>query len=146
MEGGRQNVVIARLMELTTLLQQAVDSGPGAADPAVREGVEGLVIALSCFAPFTADDAWVKLGHEPSVAVASWPAVDKSLTVDDEVTCIVQVNGKVRDRLQVPAAITEDDLRALSLESDAVKKAVGDAKIAKVVVRAPKLVNIALAR
>ncbi|WP_285628027.1 leucine--tRNA ligase [Kineosporia sp. NBRC 101677] len=146
MEGGRQNVVIARLMELTTLLQQAVDGGLGAADPAVREGVEGLVIALSCFAPFTADDSWVKLGHEPSVATTSWPKVDKSLTVADQVTCIVQVNGKVRDRLQVPAGITEDDLRTLSLESDAVKKAVGEATIAKVVVRAPKLVNIALAR
>jgi leucyl-tRNA synthetase len=146
LEGGRQNVVIARLMELTTLLQQAVDSGPGSADPAVREGVEDLVIALSCFAPFTADDAWVKLGHEPSVATTSWPTVDQTLIVDEEVTCIVQVNGKVRDRLQVPAAITEDDLRALILESDAVKKAVGDATIARVIVRAPKLVNIALAR
>ncbi|GAB6898012.1 leucine--tRNA ligase [Kineosporia succinea] len=146
MEDVRQNVVIARLMELTTLLQQAIDKGPGADDPAVREGVESLVVVLSCFAPFTADDAWVKLGHEPSVATTSWPVVDKALTVDDEVTCVVQINGKVKARLQVPAGITEDDLKALSLESDVVRKALGDATIAKVIVRAPKLVNIALAR
>ena len=146
MDTRRLNVAIARLMELTNVLRRAVDGVPGPADPAVREGVEALVRMLSCFAPFTAEEAWHRLGHQPSVCVAAWPEADPRLLVEETATCIVQINGKVRDRLEVPAGIGEDDLRELVLGTDKVRAALGTAAIDRVIVRAPKLVNIVPAR
>ena len=64
---------------------------------------------LSLFAPYTAEDMWARLGHEPTVALAGWPSVDPALLVEESVTCVVQVAGKVRDRLEVPPDIAEDD-------------------------------------
>jgi len=60
---------------------------------------------LSCFAPFTAEEGWERLGHEPSVASAGWPQADPTLLVEDTVTCILQVDGKLRDRVDVPARL-----------------------------------------
>ena len=107
----RLNVAVARLMELASATRRAIDSGPGAADPAVREAAETLAVLLSIFAPYTAEECWELLGHQPSVALAGWPSADPALLVEDLVTCVVQVNGKVRDRLEVPPGIGEDELR-----------------------------------
>ncbi len=85
---------------------------------------------------------WARLGHAPCVALAGWPAVDEALLVEETVTCVVQVAGKVRDRLEVPPAIAEDALRELALASPAVQKALAGKGIRTVVVRAPKLVNV----
>jgi leucyl-tRNA synthetase len=141
-ESGRFNVAVARVMELVNATRKAVDSGCGPADPAVREAVEAVAVLLSLFAPYTAEEMWERLGHEPSVARAGWPAVDPSLLVQDSVTCVVQVKGKVRDRLEVSPDISEDDLRELALASEAVQKSLDGASIRTVIVRAPKLVNI----
>jgi leucyl-tRNA synthetase len=146
MEGKRLNVAIARLMELTSLLRKAVDSGPGAADAAVREGAEALARMLSCFAPFTAEEAWHRLGRERLVGEAGWPEADPALLVQDTVTCVVQVAGKVRDRLEVSPDITEDALRELALASPKVTSALQGAEINKVIVRVPKLVNVVPAK
>ncbi|TEX50795.1 MAG: hypothetical protein B7C55_08945, partial [Actinomycetales bacterium mxb001] len=78
----------------------------------------------------------------PSVALAGWPEVDPALLVQDSVTCVVQVAGKVRDRLEVSPDISEDALREMALSSDAVVRALDGKGIKTVVVRAPKLVNI----
>ncbi|WP_422673442.1 leucine--tRNA ligase [Bailinhaonella thermotolerans] len=140
-ESYRFNVAVARMMELTTAARRAIDSGPGAADPAVREAAETLAIMLSLVAPYAAEEGWERLGHGPSIARATWPEADPSLLVQETVTCVVQVAGKVRDRLEVSPDITEDDLRALALASDKVRAHLsGDPR--KVIVRAPKLVNI----
>jgi leucyl-tRNA synthetase len=141
-ESFRFNVAVARLMELVNVTRKTIDSGPGGADPAVREAVEAIAIVLSLFAPYTAEDIWARLGHEPAVALAGWPAIDESLLVEESVTCIVQVQGKVRDRLEVPPSIAEDELRELALASPAVQKAMDGRAIRTVIVRAPKLVNI----
>jgi leucyl-tRNA synthetase len=85
---------------------------------------------------------WERLGHEPTVALAGWPSVDPALLVEDTVTCVVQVAGKVRDRLEVSPSIGEDELRELALTAPGVLKALDGAGIRTVVVRAPKLVNI----
>jgi leucyl-tRNA synthetase len=85
---------------------------------------------------------WARLGHEPTVALAGWPVVDPALVEQETVTCIVQVAGKVRDRLEVPPSIGEDELRALALAAPGVVRALGDAAVRTVVVRPPKLVNI----
>jgi leucyl-tRNA synthetase len=141
-EAARLNVAVARLMELASATRRAIDSGPGAADPAVREAAETLAILLSIFAPYTAEECWALLGHKPSVAQADWPAADPALLVEDLVTCVVQVNGKVRDRLQVPPGIGEDELRELALATPGAIRALDGAKVKMAIVRAPRLVNI----
>ena len=141
-EGFRFNVAVARVMELVNATRKAIDSGPGGADPAVREAVEAVAVMLSLFAPYTAEDMWARLGHRPAIALAGWPAVDESLLVEETVTAVVQVAGKVRDRLEVPPSIGEDALREAALASAAVRKALDGRDVRTVIVRAPRLVNV----
>src|SRR5262249_31188292 len=142
------NVAVARLMELVSATRKAIDSGPGAADPAVREAAEALAVMLSLFAPYTAEECWGALGGPvgpariPSVARTSGPPADAALLVEESVTCVVQVNGKVRDRLEVPPDIAEADLRALALAAAGITRVLAGQEIKRVVVRPPKLVNI----
>jgi leucyl-tRNA synthetase len=141
-ESTRLNVAVARLMELVNAARRTIDSGPGAGDPAVREAAETLAIVLSLFAPYTAEECWELLGHQPSVGRASWPAADPALLVQDAVTCVVQVDGKVRDRLEVAPSVGEDELRELALAAPGAERALAGRGIRTVIVRAPKLVNI----
>ncbi|WP_237224051.1 leucine--tRNA ligase [Rothia nasisuis] len=143
-ENGKFNVAVARTMELVNATRKAIDSGTGSADPAVREAAEAIAILLSLYAPYTAEDAWHLLGHDTPVLTAGWPNVDPAQLIDDTVTAIVQVRGKVKDRLEVAKDISEADLETLALESEAVQRALGGADILKVIVRAPKLVNIVI--
>ena len=142
MESTRLNVAVARLMELASATRKTIDSGPGAADPAVREAAQTLAVLLSLFAPYTAEECWERLGHQPSVALAGWPAADPALLVRNLVTCVIQVDGKVRDRLQVPPEIGEDELRELALAAPGVARALAGRAVRAVFVRPPKLVNI----
>ncbi len=144
-ESKRFNVAIARLMELTSTLRKAVDGGAVDAEStavAVREGAEALASMLSVFAPFTAEDAWSLLGREASVVFAGWPSYDERLLVEDTVTCVVQVAGKVRDRITVPVDITEDALREQALATEGVARALDGRGVRTVIVRPPKLVNV----
>jgi leucyl-tRNA synthetase len=141
-ESRRLNVAVARLMELTSAARRTIDSGPGAADPAVREAAETLAVLLSLFAPYTAEECWELLGRQGSVATAGWPPADPALLVEDLVTCVVQVGGKVRDRLEVSPEIGEGDLRDLALAAPGVSRALAGRGVRTVIVRAPKLVNI----
>ncbi len=142
LENNKFNVVVAKLMELVNATRKAIDSGAGGTDPAVREAAEAVAVILSLFAPYTAEDLWSQLGREASVVNAGWPTVDKALLVQDTVTAVVQVQGKVRDRLEVPADISEEDLREAALASEAVQRILDGRGIRTVIVRAPKLVNI----
>ncbi|MEI5674569.1 MULTISPECIES: leucine--tRNA ligase [Nocardioides] len=141
-ESYRFNVVIARVMELVNATRKAIDSGCGPADPAVREAAEAVAIVLSLVAPYTAEEMWERLGHRPTVARADWPVVDPALLVEDSVTAIVQIQGKVKARLEVSPDITEADLEALALADPGVVAAIDGRPVRKVVVRAPKLVNV----
>jgi len=141
-EGARLNVAVARLMELTSAARRAIDSGPGAGDPAVREAADTLAVLLSVFAPYTAEEAWELLGHEPSVALAGWPKADPALLVQESVTCVLQVDGKVRDRLEVPVGISEDDLRELALAAPGVTRTLAGRPVRQVIVVVPRLVNV----
>ncbi len=138
----RFNVAVAKTMELVNAARKAIDSGPGGSDPAVREAAEAVAVMLSLVAPYTAEEMWDRLGHEPTVALAGWPSVDPALLVEETVTCVVQVAGKVRDRLEVPATIGEVELRALALAAPGALQALDGAEVRTVIVRAPKLVNI----
>ncbi|WP_300342941.1 leucine--tRNA ligase [Nesterenkonia sp.] len=137
------NVVVARLMELVNAARKEIDSGAGPADPAVREAAEVTAQLLSLVAPYTAEDMWAMLGHEPSVANSTWPQVDESLLVQDTVTAVVQVKGKLRDKLEVAPDISEDELEAAALALPKIQRYIAeDGGVRKVIVRAPKLVNV----
>ncbi|MGK0716541.1 leucine--tRNA ligase [Leucobacter sp. W1153] len=137
------NVLVARLMDQVNVTRKAIDSGAGAADPAVRESAEAVAILLSLFAPYAAEDMWALLGHQPTVALQVWPDADPALLVEDEITLVVQVDGKVRDRLTLPASVSETDAEAAARASESVQRAIGDRQIVNVVVRVPKIVSIA---
>ncbi|RNL78849.1 leucine--tRNA ligase [Nocardioides marmorisolisilvae] len=143
-ESYRFNVMIARVMELVNATRKTIDSGAGPTDPAVREAAEVVAMLLSLVAPYTAEEMWERLGHQPGVARSSWPEVDPALLVEDTVTAVVQVQGKVRGRLEVSPDISEADLEAAALADEAVQRAIDGAEVRKVIVRAPKLVNIVL--
>ena len=141
-ESMRFNVVVARIMELVNATRKAIDSGCGPADPAVREAVESIAIMLSVVAPYTSEDMWNKLGHQPPVARAAWPVLDPALLVQDSVTCVVQVAGKIKDRLEVSPDIDPAELEKLALASESVQAALDGKGIRTVIVRAPKIVNV----
>jgi len=144
-DGKRFNVAIARLMELTTLLRKAVDAdalGSASGVAAVREGAEALARMLSIFGPFTAEEVWELLGNEPSVVFAGWPSIDPALLLEDTVTCVVQVAGKLRDKFEVSVDATEDQLRERALASEAVQRALDGRPVRTVIVRPPRLVNV----
>jgi leucyl-tRNA synthetase len=144
-DAQRLNVCVARFMELTNALRKAADTSPAPA-ASLRDGLESLAVMLGCFAPYTAEEVWSRLGHDvdsgDSVHATDWPAADPALLVEDAVTCVVQVAGKVRDRLEVPPDIGEDELRSLALAADGVVKALEGREVHTVIVRAPKLVNV----
>ena len=144
LDSGKFNVVVAKTMELVNATRKAIDSSPGGADPAVREAAETIAILLSLYAPYTAEDMWHALGHDNPVLTAGFPQVDESLLVDDTVTAIVQIKGKVKARLEVSKDISEADLEKQALEDETIAKLVEGSEIRKVIVRAPKLVNIVI--
>src|SRR5690606_35452654 len=97
---------------------------------------------LSLFAPYTAEEMWERLGYPPSVALYGWRKADPTLLVAESVTCVVQVDGKLRDRIEVSPKATAAELEAQARALPAILRTVGDREIATVVVRAPRLVNI----
>ncbi|MEI7659186.1 MAG: leucine--tRNA ligase [Actinomycetes bacterium] len=141
-ESFRFNVAVARVMELVNATRKAIDSGCGAKDPAVREAVEATAIMLSLVAPFTAEEMWERLGHKPAVALAGWPQVDEKLLVADSVEAVIQINGKIKERIEVSPTISDAELEALALAHPTIVAELGANPPKKVIARAPKLVNI----
>jgi leucyl-tRNA synthetase len=142
LDSRRFNVAVARVMELVNAARKAVDAGPGPADPAVREAVETVAVALSLVAPYVAEEMWELLGQPPSIANAAWPQADPTLLVQEAVTCVVQVAGKVRAKLTVSPEASDAELEALALSDEAVVRALAGRAVRQVIVRAPKLVSV----
>ncbi len=131
----RINTAIARMIVLNNHLTQL--------EQVPREAVEVLVLLVAPAAPHVAEELWQRLGHSESLASHPFPEVtDRSLLQEDLVTCIVQVNGKVRAKLEVPADIDPEQLEAAALASEPIMKLLAGREPARVVVRAPKLVNV----
>ena len=143
-EHTKFNVLVARLMELVNVTRKTIDSGPGGADPAVREAAETIAVVLDLVAPHTAEEMWDILGHAPSVGLVPWRSADPALLVEDSITAVVQVNGKVRAQLEVPARIGGAELEDLARADSRVIRALDGKEIVRVIVRAPKLVNFAV--
>ena len=135
MEQMRLNTAIAKLIMLNNHLT-GLESVP-------REAAEALVLMIAPVAPHIAEELWSRLGHTDSVTYAPFPQVsDASLLVEETVTCVVQVAGKVRDRLEVSPTVSDADLEAAALAAPGVERTLDGRGVRKVIVRAPKLVNI----
>jgi leucyl-tRNA synthetase len=134
LEGLRLNTAVARFFELNNALVGRDRVPHGVAEAFVR--------LLAPFAPHLCEELWERLGHAESVAFAPWPEFDPALAAEDTVTLVVQVNGKVRDRIVVSAGIGEEDVRALALASEKVAPYLKGGAPARVVARPPHLVNI----
>jgi leucyl-tRNA synthetase len=142
LERLRFNVAISKLQVLTNAVRSAVDAGAGG-----RDAATAVVLMLAPLAPFVAEELWREvLGNPESVHTASWPSFDPELAKQERVTLVVQVDGKVRDRLEIEADASEDRCRELALDSERVRRAVDGREIAKVIVRAPRLVNLVTVR
>jgi len=134
MEAMRPNTAIAKLITLNNHLT-ALESVP-------RAAIEPLVLMVAPLAPHLAEELWSRLGHPESLAYEPFPVADPQYLVEDTVTCVVQVQGKVRGRLEVPPSIGVADLEAAALAEPNVIKAMDGRPVRKIVTRAPKLVNI----
>ncbi|MFF9471688.1 leucine--tRNA ligase [Streptomyces roseolus] len=135
MAAMRFNTAIAKITELNNHLTKA----GGAVS---RTVAEQLVLLVAPLAPHIAEELWHRLGHTDSVVHQAFPVADPAYVVDETVTCVVQIKGKVKARLEVSPSITDAELEALALTDPHVVAALGGAEIRKVIVRAPKLVNI----
>ncbi|NNJ09353.1 leucine--tRNA ligase [Chloroflexales bacterium ZM16-3] len=135
------NTIISALMEFTNAMYKARDGGL-AGTSAWADAVETLMLLIAPVAPHMAEELWSRTGHAYSVHQQAWPVADLAMAAEDEIEVVLQVNGKVRDKLTVPVGASEDQLRALAMESDRVKSHVGDKAIRKVIVVPGKLVNV----
>ncbi|MGW7017994.1 leucine--tRNA ligase [Streptomyces decoyicus] len=131
----RFNTAIAKVTELNNHLTKAGGRVP-------RTVAERLVLLIAPLAPHIAEELWHKLGHTGTVVHADFPVADPAYVVDETVTCVVQIKGKVKARLEVAPSISEADLEAAALAEPAVVAALNGAGVRKIIVRAPKLVNI----
>ncbi|SDH23519.1 leucine--tRNA ligase [Microbacterium pygmaeum] len=140
-EQTKFNVVVARLMELVNATRKSIDSGAGRSDPAVREAAEATAMILDLFAPHTAEEMWEVLGYDGFVGLVPWRQPDPTLLIEDTVTTVVQIDGKVRATLEVSARIDSAELEALARADVRVQRALGDRAVTRVVVRPPKVVS-----
>ncbi|ELP68662.1 leucine--tRNA ligase [Streptomyces turgidiscabies] len=138
LEGLRFNTAIAKVTELNNHLTKV-------GGPVARPVAEALVLLVAPLAPHIAEELWRRLGHHDSVVHQDFPVADPAYVVDESVTCVVQIKGKVRARLEVSPSISDDELEKVALGDDKVVEALAGAGIRKVIVRAPKLVNIVTA-
>jgi leucyl-tRNA synthetase len=138
------NTAIARLMELVNAGYRYRSSG-GKSGSALRELVEALLKMLAPMAPYVAEEQWRRFGHDQSIHLGPWPQADPALAAENDVTMVVQVNGKVRDTIDVSAAISEDEMQRLALASEKVRAHLGGRPPTKVITKPPRVVSLVVA-
>jgi leucyl-tRNA synthetase len=136
MERMRFNTALATLMDQLNYIQKLAPGELG------RFTIESYLVLLAPMASFFAEEIWRAFGHDKSVHLEAWPNYDPELTRDETVTVVVQVNGKVRDRLQIGAGTDEAEVREMALRSEAVKKHLNGKSPKKMIYVADKLVSI----
>jgi leucyl-tRNA synthetase len=129
------NTAVAAMMELSNALQKA-------AGPSRDAGIGTLILLLAPFAPHVTEELWHRRGGEASVHLQRWPSFDGSLAAATSVTIVIQVSGKVRDRIEVPAGTPEAELKALALRSPKVQAALNGGSPLKVIAVPDRLVNV----
>jgi leucyl-tRNA synthetase len=142
MERFRFNVAISKLQVLSNAMRSALDAGEGA-----REAAAALTLMLAPLAPFASEELWREvLGNPSSVHTAAWPAYDETLAREELVTLVIQVDGKVRDRIEIAADADEATCRELALASEKARRAIDGRELVQVIVREPRLVNLVTSR
>ena len=135
------NVAISKLMVLTNELTKALGEGGGG-----REAAESLALLLAPLAPFLAEELWREaLGHGSSVHTEQWPSFDPELAREDHVTLVVQVDGKVRDKMEVSPDISQAEAERRALDSERVQRLLDGRRVDRVIARPPRLVNLVTA-
>ncbi len=141
LERMRFNTMVAALMELTNHLTKVKENGL-VTESAWGEAVENLLLLLAPSTPHVAEELWQLTGHEYSIHNQSWPQWDEELAKEEEITLVIQVNGKLRDRINVPASITEEEAREAAVNSPKIKSHTQDRTINNMIYVPGKLVNI----
>jgi leucyl-tRNA synthetase len=135
------NTIVSALMELTNALQKHRETSGGS--PAWTEGAETLLLLAAPVAPHVTEELWQRRGGSGSIHRQPWPCYEPEAAAEEKLTLIVQVNGKLRDRIEVAADVSDADARAAALVSDAVKKKIAESGEPRKVIVVPKrLVNV----
>lgn len=135
------NTAISSVMELVNALYLYKEQ-PNVDLAVAREGIESVLLLLAPFAPHITEELWDAIGYEGSIHQHSWPEVDENALAEDEVTIVLQVNGKVRDKIQVPVEISKEELEKVILESEKVKQHLEGKTVVKLITIPGKLANI----
>ncbi|MBI4236267.1 MAG: class I tRNA ligase family protein, partial [Chloroflexi bacterium] len=141
-EGFRFNTMIAALMSLTNTLSRFEEDSESTASPEWRAAYDTLLLLLAPIAPHLTEELWTTTGHSYSIHSQPWPAWDEALARQEKVTLVIQVDGKLRDRLTVPAEISEEEARRAALESERVRPLLAGRLPARVVYVPGRLVNV----
>ena len=130
------NTVVAKLIEYVNYLTKNYPGG------APRAAVEPIAVMVAPVAPHIAEELWTRLGHEGTITFVPFPSFDEKYLVDDEIELPVQVNGKVKSRVQVAADVSQDDAVAAALADDKVLAAIGEKSVVKKIVVPGRMINL----
>lgn len=141
-ENMRYNTAISQMMILVNAMEKEYTKSATTNAHIRKEDYEKLILILAPFAPHITEEIWEKLGHKESIFLESWPKADSQLMKEDEIEMVVQVNGKLRDRIFVALDVTEDEAKKTALESEKVKIFTDGKNIRKIIFVPEKLINI----
>jgi leucyl-tRNA synthetase len=141
METFSFNTYVANLMELNNAMLKAKDT-PVYGSKAWDEAVETLLLLLAPACPHVAEELWTRIGRPYSVHLQTWPSWDEAVAAEEMITLVVQVNGKVRDRIRVPVDVDDETARSLALETEGAQRHMASKQVMKVIVVPKRLVNI----
>jgi leucyl-tRNA synthetase len=146
-ERFHMNTAIAAIMELTNDVYRSLEPRPERPETwrALREAVEAIVLLISPFTPHAAEEMWEMLGHRGGLGRVEWPSYDPGIAVQETITLVLQVNGKVRSRIAIPADLEEEELRQLALDDEKVRSLTTGRTVERVVVVPKRLVNVVVA-
>lgn len=138
------NTAISAVMELVNeiYVSEAKDRTDEISRRVVREAIETVVVLLSPFVPHFAEELWEVLGNRESIIKTRWPDYDPEAVLEDEILIVIQVNGRLRDRMTIPASYREEEVKAWALKSERIRKLVEGKEIKRVILVPKKLVNI----
>jgi leucyl-tRNA synthetase len=141
------NTAISTIMELVnTLYQSKPKENVDPTERSVfREAIETVTLLLSPFVPHIAEELWEALGKGESIIKTPWPDYDREAIVEEEVLVVIQVNGKVRDRITVPSSMGEEEIKGVALEREKIRRLIHDKAVKRVILVPKKLINIVCA-
>ncbi|MCT4606356.1 MAG: leucine--tRNA ligase [Marinisporobacter sp.] len=136
------NTAISAIMELVNEIYKYKELGEKCNKGLLKEGLETLIILLAPFAPHITEELWYSMGYETSVHAHEWPIYEKDAIVKDEVQIVIQINGKVKEKIEVGASLTKEELEKEALANAKIETLIEGKQIIKVIVVPKKLVNI----